>query len=85
MRRGMTLIGLDEVLGGDAFVVHHAADGFSEHSRDGDLLYLFAIAVIGDAVGKYHFYEGRIVNALVGGAAHDAVAGNGVRYWLRLP
>ena len=46
---------LDEILRRDALVVHHAADGFGQHTRNGNLLYLLAGTVVGDAVGKYHF------------------------------
>ena len=69
---------LDEILRRDAFVFHHAADGFGQHTRHGEFFHLGAIAAVGDAVGEYHLFEGRVGHAFVGRSRHDAVAGNGI-------
>ncbi len=68
---------LDQVLAADAFVVFDAADGFGDEVGDGDLLDLGAAVAVGDGVGEDNLLELAVLHALAGGAAHDAVAGDG--------
>ena len=68
---------LDDILRGDTLVVLDALDGLCEHVGDAELFDLGAMAGVEDGVGEDHFLQFALLDALAGGARHDAVAGDG--------
>lgn len=68
---------LDDKEAGETAMADFATDTLGEYGSYAELLHLGTLATIGDTVGEDHLGEGAVLYALVGGAAHDAVGGDG--------